>query len=45
MNRWLQGDPQFNSFDNLDFQPHTGSLYVIEDDTNGSILRMPARWC
>jgi Alkaline phosphatase PhoX len=37
-NRFLEGDHDFNSFDNLDFQPGTGILYVIEDDDNGEIF-------
>jgi uncharacterized protein DUF839 len=38
VNRFLEGDPEFNSFDNLDFQPRTGNLYVIEDHPNGDIF-------
>lgn len=38
VNRFIEGDPDFNSFDNLDFQPHTGNLYVIEDHPNGDIF-------
>lgn len=37
-NRFVEGDPDFNSFDNLDFQPVTGNLYVIEDHDNGDIF-------
>lgn len=37
-NRFLEGDTDFNSFDNLDFQPLTGNLYVIEDHDNGDIF-------
>jgi secreted PhoX family phosphatase len=37
-NRFLEGDPDFNSFDNLDFQPGTGILYVVEDHDNGEIF-------
>lgn len=37
-NRFVEGDPDFNSFDNLDFQPVTGNLYVIEDHENGDIF-------
>ncbi len=29
--RFLSGDYQANYFDNLDFQPHTGNLAVLED--------------
>lgn len=38
VNRFLEGDIDFNSFDNLDFQPRTGNLYVIEDHPNGDIF-------
>lgn len=38
VNRFIEGDPDFNSFDNLDFQPRTGNLYVIEDHENGDIF-------
>lgn len=38
VSRFLEGDEDFNSFDNLDFQPHTGILYVIEDTENGDIF-------
>jgi len=38
VNRFVEGDPDFNSFDNLDFQPQTGNLYVIEDHDNGDIF-------
>jgi len=31
LNRYVEGDDDFNSFDNLEFQPKTGNLYVIED--------------
>jgi secreted PhoX family phosphatase len=37
-NRFLEGDPDFDSFDNLDFQPGTGILYVVEDHDNGEIF-------
>lgn len=37
-NRFVEGDQDFNSFDNLDFQPHTGILYVVEDHDNGDIF-------
>ena len=35
--RFLEGDKDANSFDNLEFQPGTGNLYVIEDHPNGDI--------
>ncbi len=38
VNRFVEGDTDFNSFDNLDFQPTTGILYVIEDHPNGDIF-------
>ena len=38
LNRFVEGDPDFNSFDNLEFQPRTGNLYVIEDHPNGDIF-------
>lgn len=34
----MEGDHDFNSFDNLEFQPGTGILYVIEDHENGDIF-------
>ncbi|MEX0860770.1 MAG: alkaline phosphatase PhoX, partial [Cucumibacter sp.] len=37
-NRFVEGDPDFNSMDNLAFQPGTGILYVIEDHENGDIF-------
>lgn len=37
VNRFVEGDTVFNSFDNLDFQPKTGILYVVEDHPNGEI--------
>ncbi len=37
INRFIEGDTEFNSFDNLDFQPGTGILYVAEDHLNGDI--------
>lgn len=37
VNRFIEGDTEFNSFDNLDFQPGTGILYVAEDHLNGDI--------
>jgi len=38
VNRFIEGDRDFNSFDNLAFQPGTGNLYVIEDHPNGDIF-------
>lgn len=38
VNRFVEGDPDFNSFDNLAFQPTTGVLYVVEDHPNGDIF-------
>jgi len=38
VNRFVEGDPDFNSFDNLEFQPGTGNLYVLEDHDNGDIF-------
>lgn len=37
VNRFVEGDTDFNSMDNLAFQPKTGILYVIEDHSNGDI--------
>ncbi|MDH3264819.1 MAG: DUF839 domain-containing protein, partial [Paracoccaceae bacterium] len=37
VNRFIEGDGQFNSVDNLAFQPGTGILYVIEDHENGDV--------
>ena len=37
VSRFLEGDKDANSFDNLDFQPGSGNLYVIEDHPNGDI--------
>ena len=31
LNRYVEGDDDFNSFDNLDFQPKTGNVYITED--------------
>ena len=36
-NRFVEGDLEFNSFDNLAFQGTTGILYVVEDHANGEI--------
>lgn len=38
VNRFVEGDPDFNAVDNLAFQPKTGNLYVIEDHRNGDIF-------
>ncbi len=38
INRLVEGDPDFNAFDNVAFQPKTGNLYVIEDNPNGDIF-------
>lgn len=38
VNRFVEGDTEFNSFDNLAFQPKTGNLYVIEDHPNGDVF-------
>jgi hypothetical protein len=38
VNRFIEGDGDVNSFDNLAFQPRTGNLYVIEDHDNGDIF-------
>ncbi len=38
INRFVEGDADFNSFDNLAFQPGTGILYVVEDHPNGDIF-------
>ena len=36
-NRFVEGDPEMNSVDNLAFQPSTGNVYVIEDHSNGDV--------
>jgi len=36
--RFLSGDPEFNSFDNLAFQPGSGNLYILEDHQNGDVI-------
>ncbi|TNF07098.1 MAG: DUF839 domain-containing protein [Gammaproteobacteria bacterium] len=38
VNRFVEGDEDFNSVDNLAFQPYSGNLYVIEDHDNGDIF-------
>lgn len=35
--RFIEGDTRANSFDNLDIQPKTGNVYVIEDHDYGEI--------
>jgi len=37
INRFVEGNPQMNQPDNLDFHPTNGSLYVIEDNPNGDV--------
>lgn len=36
-NRFVEGDTEFTQPDNLAFQPVTGIVYVIEDNSNGDI--------
>lgn len=38
VNRFVEGDHDFNSFDNFAFQPRTGNHYVIEDHDNGDVF-------
>ncbi len=38
VNRFVEGDRDFNSMDNFAFQPRTGNHYVIEDHDNGDIF-------
>lgn len=38
VNRVVEGDSDFNSVDNLAFQPVTGNMYVIEDHNFGDIF-------
>jgi len=38
VNRFIEGDTDFNSVDNLAFNPVTGLLYVVEDHSNGDIF-------
>ncbi len=38
VNRFVEGDLRFNSMDNLDFQPKTGNVYVIEDHQYGEVF-------
>lgn len=35
--RFIEGNRDFNSFDNLAFQPGTGNLFVVEDHDNGDV--------
>lgn len=35
--RFIEGNKDFNSFDNLAFQPGTGNLFVVEDHENGDV--------
>lgn len=35
--RHIEGTLDFNSFDNLAFQPGTGNLFVVEDHANGDV--------
>ncbi len=37
VNRLIEGDPRLFSADNLDFQPVSGNVYVIEDETHGEV--------
>ncbi len=37
-NRFVEGDADFNSMDNLAFQPGSENMYVIEDHPNGDIF-------
>jgi secreted PhoX family phosphatase len=36
--RFVEGDSRFNAPDNLDFQPKTGNIYVIEDADFGEVF-------
>lgn len=38
VNRFVEGDADFNAHDNLAFQPVSGNLYVIEDHKNGDVF-------
>lgn len=38
VNRLLEGDMDMNAHDNIEFQPLTGNVYVIEDNANGDIF-------
>lgn len=35
--RFVEGDEELNSHDNLDIQPHTSNVYVIEDTSFGDV--------
>jgi len=37
VSRFIDGDTDFNSVDNLAFQPGTGILFVVEDHSNGDV--------
>jgi secreted PhoX family phosphatase len=37
VNRFVEGDADFNQPDNLAFQPGTRNIYVIEDNSHGDI--------
>jgi len=37
-NRFIEGDTRFNSVDNLEIQPKSGNVYVIEDHQYGEIF-------
>ncbi len=37
VNRFVEGDSRFSNHDNLEIQPISGNVYVIEDDTHGEI--------
>lgn len=37
VNRFVEGDERFNSYDNMAFQPKSGNLYVVEDHPFGEI--------
>ena len=38
VSRFLEGDMDMNQHDNIEFQPLTGNVYVIEDHPNGDIF-------
>lgn len=38
VSRFIEGDEDFNAFDNLEFQKPSGNLYVIEDNNNGDVF-------
>ncbi len=38
VSRLLEGDMDMNQHDNIEFQPLTGNVYVIEDNANGDIF-------